>query len=754
MTVRSAAFRLLIPALAAAGMITRSAAAQPPVEGPAQPLAAERIAALSATERTAWQTYLRASRAAMAADRAALAAERRRASPTSAPNGPDLSGFDERPDSWFAGDEARRLANAIASYQTPNGGWSKHINFTAGPRRPGQSYAPGESWHYVGTFDNGATTTHLRFLARVMAANGSSVHRAAYLRGVDYVLAAQFPNGCWPQVYPLEGGYHDAATFNDDAMLRILRFLGEVADGQPGFVPSATRERARHAVALGTECILASQVIVDGRRTGWGAQHDPLTLAPIGARRYEHASLSGKEGAAIFRWLMEMERPYERVQTAVRGAAAWLREQMLWGYTRQPGRPPVVTPGAGPLWARFYEVGTNRPIFSNRDGVIRYDWRELADSAWGYGWFTDEPIRALAEYDNRWSREHSGSPIAPAPARAANAIVDAAYRGMDGERRGGIRTYRSIGAALEAATPSSDTPWTIRVRDGRYREKLSVTKPNIHLMGESRRGTVLTFDAAAGQPSPGGWTYGTRGSFTLRIAAPGFRLEGMTVENAYDLPANAALAEDDPAKLRGTQAVAVMLDEGNDRAVFRDCAITGYQDTLFPNAGRSYFNGCEIVGSVDFIFGWGRALFEDCDIISRDRGSSTNNGYVTAPSTAITQPYGFVFLGGRLRKENPSMAPGSVTLGRPWHPSGKPDAIGSAVFINVWMDNHIAERGWDPMNSTDAAGRRVENQPEDARFYEFGSTGPGAAINPRRRQLTATEAAAVTAAEVFDGWIP
>jgi hypothetical protein len=133
---------------------------------------------------------------------------------------------------------------------------------------------------------------------------------------------------------------------------------------------------------------------------------------------------------------------------------------------------------------------------------------------------------------------------------------------------------------------------------------------------------VLTYDAASGPPTPGGGTDGTRGSFTLRIVAPDFRLENMTVENGFDYPANAAKSAEDPTRLRDPQAVALMTDEASDRAVFRNCKISGYQDTLFANAGRQYYHRCTILGHVDFIFGAGRAVFEDSDIVSRDRGAS------------------------------------------------------------------------------------------------------------------------------------
>jgi pectinesterase len=197
-----------------------------------------------------------------------------------------------------------------------------------------------------------------------------------------------------------------------------------------------------------------------------------------------------------------------------------------------------------------------------------------------------------------------------------------------------------------------------------------------------------------------------------------------------------------------------MLDTGSDRATFVNVRVSGYQDTLFPNAGRSYFYECEILGHVDFIFGAGQAVFDSCDIVSRDRGSTTNNGYVTAPSTAKAQPYGFLFIHSRLLKERSSMAANSVTLGRPWHPFADPDAVGSAVYIDCWMDDHIGVKGWDRMSSVDSTGMRIWYEPSSARFFEFGTRGPGAVASPTRPVLSATDAARYTPANVLHGWIP
>lgn len=338
--------------------------------------------------------------------------------------------------------------------------------------------------------------------------------------------------------------------------------------------------------------------------------------------------------------------------------------------------------------------------------------------------------------------------------RSYSAIVDAAYAGKEGDSTAGVPMYRSIGAALSGMTANGGARAIVFIRKGRYREKLTVDRPRITLLGENRDSTIITYDAAADTPSPGGGKYGTRGSFTLRIVAPDFRAENLTIENSFDYAANASKPASDTTKFRNPQAVALMTDLGSDRATFVNVKILGHQDTLFTNSGRSYFYKCQVAGHVDFIFGAGKSVFEDCDIVSLDRGSRTNNGYITAASTPVNQRYGFLFLRSRLKKEKASMSPGSVTLGRPWHPFADPDAVASVVFIDTWMDDHIGVKGWDRMSSIDSTGTRIWYEPASARFVEYGTRGPGAVRSPSRRILAAAEARRITPSAVLDGWMP
>lgn len=376
----------------------------------------------------------------------------------------------------------------------------------------------------------------------------------------------------------------------------------------------------------------------------------------------------------------------------------------------------------------------------------------------GFGLAADDPILGTwARHAADWLARTLSEPRAAAAPRAdtaTNAFVDARHTGAVGAKVNGVATYRTINAALDAAPNFPQSPWTIRVRAGRYREKLSIDKPNIRIVGVHRDSTIITWGDAAATPAPGGGMLGTRASYTLRATQPDFRLEHLTVENSFDYEGNARKAATGSTKLRDTQGLAVALTDKSDRAVLRDVVLLGHQDTFFADAGRTYVQGSRIEGNVDFIFGSGRVVFEECDIVSLDRGSTTNNGYIAAPSTDIAS-YGMLFLRSRLRKESPAMAAGTVSLGRPWHPGGNPRAVGMAVFVECWMDDHISAKGWDRMSAGPMTnGERMWFEPEHARFAEYKSTGPGARESTGRRRLSDGDATSYTKELVLDGWRP
>jgi pectate lyase len=336
----------------------------------------------------------------------------------------------DRPDDWFRSDEGRRIVDNIVSWQNANGGWWK--NYDAGHPRPDplppartDDGAPGDTedvWRLTSTFDNGATYNELRVLARAYRCVGDERYRHAFDRGLTFVLAAQYPNGGWPQRFPLRDNYGRHITFNDGAMTGVLRLLKAIADHAADY-PFVTEDRRREcaaAYARGVQCILDCQVRVNGRLTAWCQQHDAKTLQPAGARTYELPSLTGDESADIVLLLMDEPQPDDRIRTAVDAAVAWYRSTEIRGlrvdrvkgpqYENGEDRIVVEDAAAGPLWARFYDIGTNRPFFASRDGTKR---ASLAEISWErrnhYSWYGTWGKKVYEAYA-RWQRRVGAAP--------------------------------------------------------------------------------------------------------------------------------------------------------------------------------------------------------------------------------------------------------------------------------------------------------------------------------------------------------
>lgn len=396
---------------------------------PASPLTPARVASLPE-----WRAYVETSARQRKADQDFLHAElkanglEKSTEPKAVHNAAGLRL--DKSAAWYGGAEAREIAENVASFQTPAGGWCKNTDFTSHRRAPGEMFgaeagslflsaqdfdrAADARWSYVGTFDNDATVTELRFLAKVISAAKADAEplKKVFLHGLDYIFAAQFPNGGWPQVWPLQGGYHDAVTFNDDAMLHIVSLLRDVSLGGKdfAFVPADVRAKAEASWRRGLDCILAAQVTVNGKRTVWGQQHDALTLQPVAARNYEMPSLASSESGTITLFLMQLPNPDSNVVAAVHAAVAWFEKTKIEGKAFKSagsaGRKLLDAPGSGPIWARYYQIGTDEPIFGDRDLTIHDDVNEISkERRKGYGWFKDTGKRVLQHYA-KWAALH------------------------------------------------------------------------------------------------------------------------------------------------------------------------------------------------------------------------------------------------------------------------------------------------------------------------------------------------------------
>lgn len=318
---------------------------------------------------------------------------------------------------FYATDEAVRIADNVLLYRRDTGGWPKNVEMARVLNEQDKALLRKAKGRKDSTFDNGATHTQIRYLAKVYNATGLERVMRAIISAIDYMLDAQYDNGGWPQSYPSRG-YSRYITFNDGAMVGVMSLLREIAGKNPeyAFVDESRRQKARDAVQKGIECILKCQIVVDGKKTAWCAQHDEKTLVPRKARSYELASISGSESVGIVRFLMSIDEPEPEVIEAVRSAVGWFREAGLEGIRQvrkkdqsKPGgwdRVVVNDASAPVIWARFYEIGTNKPIFCSRDGVPKATLAEIShERRTGYSWLGYYATSLLAKDYPAWQKK-------------------------------------------------------------------------------------------------------------------------------------------------------------------------------------------------------------------------------------------------------------------------------------------------------------------------------------------------------------
>lgn len=339
--------------------------------------------------------------------------------------------MDQAPN-WYGSDAAVRIADNVLLYQHPNGGWGKNIDMAQdlSAEQKKELLARRESIETL--IDNGATYTQIEYLARVHRKTQKPAYAEAALRGIEYLLDAQYDNGGWPMIYPLQRGYYSHITFNDGSMIGVMHLLRRVSMGEApyDFVAPDIRARAARAIEKGVDAILKCQVKVDGKRTVWCAQHDEHTFAPAKARSYELPSLSGQESVGIVRYLMSLEHPTPEIRAAIEGAVDWFRAAKISGiavkYVRDQSLPRgydkqvIEDPNANPLWARFYEIGTNKPMFVGRDGIVKASLDQIEhERRVGYRWLTPMPNELLEKDYPAWLAKHTADASGDADAHYA-----------------------------------------------------------------------------------------------------------------------------------------------------------------------------------------------------------------------------------------------------------------------------------------------------------------------------------------------
>ena len=305
-------------------------------------------------------------------------------------------------------------------------------------------------------------------------------------------------------------------------------------------------------------------------------------------------------------------------------------------------------------------------------------------------------------------------------------VVDAKFTGNDGDKVNGIETYKTVQAAVDSVSSANSERVIILVKEGDYEEHLIVSSPYITLIGEDSEKTRIFYDTKEWV----GGDMGLRCAVKINATATGFSAENLTIENTYKYLGNGTISNESCDALRNDAA----------NASYINVRILGYQDTLCANGGTQYYYKCYIAGNVDFIYGnEPRALFNDCKLVFR-YNDNKNSGYVCAPKTGASAAYGLTFNNCQVISEE-GCSGSKYYLARPW---GQDAYI---TWINCYMGKMIRANSANPYS--DMSGALASK----ARFYEFGSFGPGYAINVNRRQISKSKADSMITASYL-GWDP
>lgn len=357
-----------------------------------------------------WQHYLQQSEQQRQLDQTTLAAE--------CQSGQALIPAPSHRQSGLPYPEQAALLPAILSYQTPSGGWGKRTDLTQ-PRQPCQQY--GHEPLYAPTLDNNASFEPMRYLMALypsVSASQQAHISLALNNALQYLLKAQYPNGGFPQTFPLRGGYHDAITLNDDAMLQALELLRDISR-KPDLPMFAKEAKALAAAGYwrGLMNLWDAQFKVGERYTIWPAQYHPLTLQPVAARRFEPASLVSSESAKVARLLLDEYR-YQRKhpqtgfdepqwRARLSDTANWLAQHAVRDqrWDRSPlklQQPSQLVPAKGEwIWPRFFALtpdaqGVFAPVWFDRDGLPHPSVSALSlERQQGYGWYQPQPLSYL-----------------------------------------------------------------------------------------------------------------------------------------------------------------------------------------------------------------------------------------------------------------------------------------------------------------------------------------------------------------------
>ncbi|UFH33453.1 pectate lyase [Chryseobacterium sp. C-71] len=311
------------------------------------------------------------------------------------------------------------LAEKMMVYQLPNGGWGKHnsdkknVDYTLEIDSKLLKIIKAND-NDLATIDNNATSREINGLIKAYSTTKNPAYLKSAEKGIEYLLSMQYENGGFPQYFPNASIYRKQVTYNDNAMINALTILYNVAEGKEGFdaVGSQLKEKSKVALQKGIACILKTQVLQNGKLSIWADQYNEVTLVPEKARAFEPMSLATGESVNIVKFLM-MQPVTPEIEKSVRAAVEWFKVSKIEGYTYSVSKEndklirTLSKKEGSSVWARFYDIPTNKPVFGDRDGSVKFNYEDVSEERrMGYSWYNESGTKLIENEFPKWLKRN------------------------------------------------------------------------------------------------------------------------------------------------------------------------------------------------------------------------------------------------------------------------------------------------------------------------------------------------------------
>ncbi|MCI3938959.1 pectate lyase [Chryseobacterium aahli] len=321
--------------------------------------------------------------------------------------------------SAFSAQVKDTLAEKMMMYQLPNGGWGKHnsdkknVDYTVKIDSKLLKIIKAND-NDLATIDNNATSKEINGLIKAYSTTKNPAYLKSAEKGIEYLLSMQYENGGFPQYFPNKSIYRKQVTYNDNAMINVMTILYNISEGKEGFdvVNSQLKDKSKVALQKGIACILKTQVLQNGKLSIWADQYNEITLVPEKARAFEPMSLATGESVNIVKFLM-MQPVTPEIEKSIRSAIQWFKESKIDGYTYNVSRESekairtLSKKEGSAVWARFYDIPTNKPVFGDRDGSVKFNYEDVSEERrMGYSWYNEAGTKLIENEFPKWLKRN------------------------------------------------------------------------------------------------------------------------------------------------------------------------------------------------------------------------------------------------------------------------------------------------------------------------------------------------------------